>query len=280
LLVVNNNSDDETCEVTRMFAATASVPVRYVFEQRQGRSSALNAGIAAANGEIIALTDDDVLLHPGWLGSVKRTFAEFDCSAVAGRVVPVWNHSKPDWLEMGEQQAVVNFELGDDCKQIQCPPLGANAAFRRNVFAKYGLFRLDLGVSGSDHGITCEDTEFGFRLVQGGEKIMYCPSAIVYHPVDPRRTTKDYFLKWYYNDGRSIVRAAGVSNDVICYFGIPRWMLRGVFTHFAKWCLSLNRKRRFHHKLRTYRNIGNIVEAYRLSHMRAPATSCPELRNR
>src|SRR5437016_4174780 len=89
LLVVNNNSDDETCEVTRMFAATASVPVRYVFEQRQGRSSALNAGIAAAIGEIIALTDDDVRGHGVWLqagpGRGKdHVLPECDCLSSSG----------------------------------------------------------------------------------------------------------------------------------------------------------------------------------------------------
>lgn len=95
-------------------------------------------------------TDDDVTLHPEWL-SLKKTFDETDCAGVAGRIIPVWQNAKPDWLEMEQQQAVVNCELGDELKRLEDdPPLGANSAFRRKKFEKYGLFQLDLGVSGDN----------------------------------------------------------------------------------------------------------------------------------
>src|SRR5215813_1179580 len=133
LLVVDNNSTDNTPEVVQKFAQAASFPVRYIFERKQGRSHALNTGIAHAKGEIIAFTDDDVLLHQDWLSNLKRTFDESDCSAFAGRVVPVWNHPKPSWLEMEGQFAVVHFDYGDELKEIKFPPLGANSAFRKNM---------------------------------------------------------------------------------------------------------------------------------------------------
>src|SRR5579863_4143034 len=148
LLVADNNSRDNTREVVEQFAKNANFPVRYLFEGRQGKSSALNAAIAATAGEIIAFTDDDVLLHPDWLCNLTRTFKRFNCVAVGGRVVALWEHPKPEWLEMERQVAVVSFEFGDDFREIRFPPLGANYAFRRETFAKYGLFRLDLGPSG------------------------------------------------------------------------------------------------------------------------------------
>jgi glycosyltransferase involved in cell wall biosynthesis len=265
LLVVDNNSTDNTVEVIQQFTSRANFCVRYVFERRQGRSAALNAGVAKAKGEIVAFTDDDVILHPAWLSQLKQAFAEHDCAAVAGRVIPVWKHPVPDWLEMEDQQAIVHFDLGDELRAIPSPPLGANSAFRKRVFEKYGLFRLDLGVSGENRGITCEDTEFGFRLVHAGEKIVYAPQVIIYHPVELHRSTKAFFLKWYYNDGRSAMRSAGWAESVVCYFGVPRWIYRGLVTHFFRWVFSLDEKSRFHYKLRTYRNIGHLVEARRLS---------------
>src|SRR5579863_8523334 len=126
LLVVDNNSTDSTRQVIQTFKKTAEFDVRYVFEKRQGRSAALNAGIAVAKGDILVFTDDDVLLHSEWLLHLKQTFDRFDCMAVAGRVVPLWNHTKPDWLEMEGQFAVVNFDLGDKLKEVRVPPLGAN----------------------------------------------------------------------------------------------------------------------------------------------------------
>ncbi len=265
LLIVDNNSTDVTHVVIENFAAKVKFPVRYVFEGRQGRSAALNAGIAQAKGGVIAFTDDDVILHPDWLVNLKQTFDNFDCAAVAGRVLPQWNGPRPEWLEMDGHFAVVNFDLGDDTKQIQVPPLGANSAFRSHIFKRYGVFRLDLGVTGSRHTITCDDTEFGERLLRSGEVIIYCPTAIIYHPVDPQRATKRYFLSWYYYNGVSLTRMSGVPKEGIFWLGAPRWLYREMLTHFVKWVLTTQSKQRFHHKLRTYRSIGQIVECRRLT---------------
>jgi len=267
LIVVDNNSKDNTRTVVEEFAKAATFSVRYVFEARQGRSNALNFGIAHAQGEIIAITDDDVILGPEWLVNVKRAFDEFDCAAVAGRVLPLWSEPKPDWLEMEEQQAIVNFDLGNEWKQIDRPPLGANSAFRKVIFSKYGGFRVDLGVTGGDQkrGLTCDDTEFGIRLVKGGEKIIYAPTAVIYHPVEPHRPTKSYFLKWYFNDGRSGIRTFGWPSNAVCYFGIPRWLYKQLAVSFISWMFSFTSKRRFHHKVRTYKGVGRIIEARRLA---------------
>lgn len=266
LLVVDNNSNDSTLQVVEQFADNSSFPVRYIFERRQGKSSALNAGVAQARGRIIAFTDDDVSLHPDWLSEIKSTFERFDCAAVAGRIIPVWDQPKPDWLDMRGQFAVVNFELGDEFKEIQQPPIGANSAFRRDVFQRHGLFRLDLGPTESKHTITCEDTEFGDRLIKAGEKVVYCPRAIVYHPVDPRRATKTYVLSWYYYNGISVIRTSGLPTEGILYFGVPRWLFRELLAKIRSWLCTVNQYDRFQRKLRVWQSIGTIVECYRLSH--------------
>jgi glycosyltransferase involved in cell wall biosynthesis len=265
LIVVDNSSTDSTRALVENFAKTADFPVRYLFEKVQGRSAALNTGICEAAGEIIAFTDDDVILDSAWLYNLERTFDDSQCSAMAGKVVPQWGHPKPDWLDMDGHFAVTNFDLGGELKQIRVPPLGANSAFRKKVFEKYGLFRLDLGVRGSEHTITCDDTEFGERLIRGGEKIVYCPTAIIYHPVDPKRATKEFFASWYYYNGVSLTRMAGIPRDVVCWFGAPRWLYREMLTNLAKWVFTVEGKRRFRHKLHTYQSIGKIVESRRLS---------------
>jgi glycosyltransferase involved in cell wall biosynthesis len=268
LIVVDNNSTDNTRAVVERAARDAKFCIRYIFERTQGRSAALNTGIAAAQGEIVAFTDDDVLLHIEWISALKQAFDKFDCAAIAGRIVPVWNHPKPQWLEMEGQQAVVNFELGEEYKEIGFAPMGANSAFRKEVFSRHGVFRLDLGVSGSEHTITCDDTEFGDRLIRAGEKVVYSPDAIIFHPVDPKRTTKKYFLNWYYYNGRSLTRTAGLPSDGVFYFGVPRWLYRELLSNASKLFRSLDERRRFHHRLRTYRSVGNIVESRRLSRLK------------
>lgn len=78
LLVVDNDSHDNTREVIQNFARTAVFPVHYFFERQQGKSSALKAGIAAAEGDIIASTDDDMVLRPDWLAKLAGAFERFD----------------------------------------------------------------------------------------------------------------------------------------------------------------------------------------------------------
>jgi len=268
LLVIDNNSSDHTSQIVEDFAKSTKVNVRHIFEKQQGRSAALNAGIGSAEGDIIAFTDDDVQLDANWLANLVLTFQRFNCAAVAGRVVPVWPEDKPPWLEMNGQQAVVHFELGEESREIQLPPIGANCAFRKDVFAKYGLFRLDLGVRGTEHTITCEDTEFGSRILNAGEKIIYCNDAIVYHPVDPKRITKKYFLNWYYYNGVSLTRTAGLPDFGVFYLGVPRWLYRELGSNLARWMFTIDKKLRFQSKLRTYRSVGSIVESNRLSRVK------------
>jgi glucosyl-dolichyl phosphate glucuronosyltransferase len=267
LVVVDNNSTDATQLVVESYVRRLNYPVRYIFEPVQGRSAALNAGVKASSGKIIAFTDDDVLLGKDWLSELKQTFDHYDCAAVAGRVVPIWKQPKPKWLIMEDQLAIVRFELGEDVKEIPYPPLGANSAFRREVFERHGLFRRDLGVSGSKHTITCDDTEFGERIIHAGEKVVYCPTAIIYHPVDPKRATKRYFRSWYYYNGRSLTRTAGLPRDGAFYFGVPRWLYRELATGIARWLFTFDPARRLHNEFKAYRSFGNIVESRRLSRL-------------
>jgi GT2 family glycosyltransferase len=124
---------------------------------------------------------------------------------------------------------------------------------------------LDLGVSGGKHTITCDDTEFGGRLMAQGEKIFYYPPALLYHPVDPSRATKKYFLNWYYYNGVSLVRTDGLPTEGIFYFGVPRWFFGDLLRNMARWLITFDSTRRFRHKLRTCRSLGYIAEGFRLS---------------
>jgi glycosyltransferase involved in cell wall biosynthesis len=269
LLIVDNNSNDSTAATVLRYIDRHGPRVRYIFEGKQGRSAALNAGIAAAQGQVIAFTDDDVVLDPDWLAQIYRAFDDSSVSGVAGRILPLWNHQKPRWLDMDGQQAVVNFDLGTEVREITIAPMGANSAFRRQVFSKHGMFRLDLGVRGNKHTITCDDTEFGGRLMAAGEKIVYWPAALIHHPVDPARTTKKYFVSWYFYNGVSLTRTAGLPDTGVFYFGVPRWLYRQALTDAGRWFATFDPKTRFQKKLRTFRSVGQIAESFRLSRQRA-----------
>lgn len=260
LIVVDNRSTDNTAHIIGRFAATSGVSVRYVYEPEQGKSSALNTGVRTARGELLAFTDDDVMVDQNWLTGLVRMFTQSDCIGVAGRVVPVWWQPKPEWLELEDQQAVVHFEYGEEPKMLDLPPIGANMAFRRIAFEKYGLFRVDLGKRKNLSGI--EDREFGARLLRAGEKIVYAPQAIIYHPVEPERLRKNYFLRWAYSIGRQEMRCGLWQQDTIRHFGIPRYLLGNLLRNSFRSALTRDRRQSFQHRLHAYRALGGISEAF------------------
>src|SRR5262249_43621702 len=76
VIVVDNNSSDETRQVVESFSSQDAPRVKYIFEAKQGVSYARNAGIAGSSAPVIAFFDDDVCVAPDWIVNIKRTLDE------------------------------------------------------------------------------------------------------------------------------------------------------------------------------------------------------------
>jgi len=267
LIVVDNNSTDDTAEVVKTIAATSNLSVRYVFEINQGVSHARNAGISAARGDIIAFTDDDVTVDPRWLCELQKIFDQFACTGVGGRIVPVGMCQKPSWLVLDgphslKSGTVVSFDHGEKPCELRTS-FGANMAFRRVAFEEHGFFRTDLGRGSAL--MLGEDTEFCTRLLSAGEKLVYAPSAVVYHVTPRERMAKSYFQSYYFNYGRYIARANRFPENAVLYFGVPRYLFRSLLEKFCRWMFAFDSQRRFRHKLELCESLGEISEAHRIS---------------
>lgn len=264
ILMVDNNSTDGTKAVAESFIARHPGRTRYVFEGRQGKSFALNTAIEEARGEILAFTDDDVTCDSRWLVELVAAMEKFECCGVGGKIIPIWSVPKPSWFEdSGPHRispAIVNFDFGDQPVPLNVAPFGANVAFRKTVFQRYGAFRTDLGLT-AEARIGAEDTEFCRRLIKAGEALYYAPAAIIYHPVEKSRTVKSYFEGWYLSRGKASVRESGVPENARRYFGVPRYLLGNLFRSAVKWFSSFSPKRRFYYKLEVYETMGRIQEA-------------------
>jgi glycosyltransferase involved in cell wall biosynthesis len=209
VVVVDNYCHDDTEAVVEEYQRVVGFPLRYVQERTQGLSHARNRGIAAARGDILAFIDDDVTVDAEWLSQLRVTYDRCDCVGVGGKIVSLWTVAKPAWLQEDGpypiMKAIVNFDHGDQRCRLTSPPFGANMSFRRRAFEDYGLFRTDLGRRGGE--LFCgEDTEFGRRLLQHDEPIIYDPRVVVYHRVADERLTPKYFRRWYFYYGRTSVR--------------------------------------------------------------------------
>lgn len=167
---------------------------RYVREARPGLDWARNRAIVESSSEVIAFTDDDVIVDPQWATAIGRAFAEEEAlAAVTGLVAP---------LELSTPAQVLferygGFGRGFVRRWYRVGPrskdhiwgggfgTGANMAFRRTVFDEIGPFdpALDVGTITNGGG----DSEMFFRVLQEGYSLRYEPAALVRH-----RHRRDY----------------------------------------------------------------------------------------
>jgi glycosyltransferase involved in cell wall biosynthesis len=272
VLVVDNNSPDRTRDVVEGFCRTNPPGrFRYLFEARQGLSNARNAGIREAHGEIVAFMDDDVTVEPDWLRNLTACLEGGEWAGAGGRVRPPRDFTPPPWFTLSGPMDVGGplawFDLGDLPGDLKKPPYGTNMAFRKSVFEKYTGFRTDLGRCGTSL-MSNEDTEFGERLMAGGERLRYEPSAVVYHPVSPERLSMKYLRAWWFAYGRALVRQFGKRPPVR---GIPVHYI-SIFSRTLRWMFTRESKRRFWWKTRIWISAGEIVEIYH----RSRAASAPQ----
>src|ERR1044072_6056487 len=87
VIIVDNNSTDNTREVVLERVESFPVPLQYIMEKEQGRSAALNAGIRAAKGEILAITDDDVRVDEHWLLNAEQALDQLQCDYLGGKAL-------------------------------------------------------------------------------------------------------------------------------------------------------------------------------------------------
>ena len=259
-IVVDNNSSDQTREVAEQYCRRYPGRFRYVLEPQQGKSYALNRGIREAEGDILAFMDDDVTVESTWLYNVTAPLQRSTWVGVGGRIVPPVNFSPPSWLalegpyDLGGILAL--FDKGRVGAELTEAPFGTNMAFRKQIFEKYGLFRPDLGPSpGSE--IRGEDTEFGRRVLKGGDRLWYEPSAIVHHPVPENRLQKQYFLRFLYDQGRASIREKGRRPTIWFLLSI---VLRSLRSRMIGWLFAFDPQKRFQRKCLVWMTFGQIVE--------------------
>jgi glucosyl-dolichyl phosphate glucuronosyltransferase len=266
VVIVDNNSKDDTPHVVRRWEVDARMRVVGVRETRQGKPFALNRGIAVAQGELLVFTDDDVQFDRSWLQRIIEPFASPNVMGVGGRIEALWPGPAPKWWSCRGpfrlHAAVVYFDMGLEPQDLTSPPFGANMAFRRRAFEQLGGFREDLGrLAGTLRG--GEDTELGRRVMQAGCRVVYAPLALVRHPVEPHRARKSYFRRWYFDHGCTLARTYGPREPRVCFFGVPRYLVRTMVVAVCKALYRRWSRDGFYWELQVFEVAGLIYEFWR-----------------
>jgi GT2 family glycosyltransferase len=248
VVVVDNNSSDATRDVVATCAATFPVPLQYVFERVQGRSAALNTGIAVANGDILVTTDDDVRVDPDWLDRAGDALDRLQCDYIGGRVLPIWGGPRPRWLSdrSGPHWAVIALlDYGPEPFELTTRmPLGVNMAFRREVFDRVGGWNPGIGRKAGTL-LGQEVREWCIRARKAHVRGYYVPELAVRHVIPAERLHKLYFRRWFYWRGISralLYQQQGLDMEspqetridfsrVMHVAGVPRYLYRVALRH-------------------------------------------------
>jgi glycosyltransferase involved in cell wall biosynthesis len=207
--------------------------LRYVVEPNQGQCWARNTGARASQGQIIAYTDDDVIVDDRWLIGILRGFAAGDnVGAVNGLIIPAeLENVEQTWFEQsGGFNKGYERNIYDMCSHKPARPFyplsagifgtGANLAIKKQALEKVGYFDPALGAGTIT---TCgDDLAMYVQLLFGGYQLVYEPTALLQHI-----HRRDYasLQKQIYNYGVGF--AAFLTKTLIDHpTRIPAFMLR------------------------------------------------------
>lgn len=256
VVVVDNNSTDDTADVVRARVAGYPCPLRVMTERTQGKSPALNSGILASAGRVIVFTDDDVWIPPGWLAAgVEPLLADGDIEYTGGPVHPMWEVEPPAWIE-GDRGLlwgpIALLDYGDEPFVFEDRlriAMGVNMAVRRSLIDRVGGFHPALerrGTSLMGQG----QAEFFFRTRAAGARGLYVPEMWLRHHVPAERLTRDYYRRWWYWKGVARAQMQDLHpvtemgldlTAVRTLAGVPRFMWGGAVRDAAVWLASLVR---------------------------------------
>jgi glucosyl-dolichyl phosphate glucuronosyltransferase len=222
LMVTDRSSTDQTNSIAQEFADRFPRHVRLLTQPNTGKSDALNAGIRAALGDVLAFTDDDCLCDEGYLQGIRAVFSDPAVHAVAARELMDIHGDVPRWLpeRMGE------CDWGETFHEL--PPgeilFGSNMIVRRLVFARVGGFRRDLGPGATG---MAEDYEISLRIRAAGYPLYYAPQILIRHQLAAERLTRRFFVIRGYRQGVSrahFMRFEDLHRE--WKYGLPAWVYR------------------------------------------------------
>ncbi len=216
LIVVDQSTDTKTAAAL----ATIDDPrLRYIGTDTVGVSKSRNVAARESRAEILVYTDDDCVCDRDWLSSILAEFqADPTVLSVYGRVVPYGHHQ--DMICPCINESVERLVLEGTAVPANALGGGNNMAFRKAVFRKVGLFHESLG-PGTRLG-HAEDTEFSFRVLFHGCKVVYTPVPLVRHD------------KWLDRAGFAELMKGAVRGTALVFCAYSLRFDRVAFDHLVK----------------------------------------------
>ncbi|HEX4199421.1 MAG TPA: glycosyltransferase family 2 protein [Caulobacteraceae bacterium] len=218
LVVVDNDQIPSAAGVARALAEAAPFPVRYVHEPAAGVANARNAGLAAAEGGLIAFLDDDEEAPAGWLAALIATQRACDADVVFGPV-----RARADWEQIGNRVYFERFfsRFGPE----QSGPIAHYYGCGDSLVRRAALPDPNRPFSAIRNQIGGEDDLLFGAMEQAGARFAWAAEAWVWEDPAPERLTLRYTALRAFAFGQGASAHCAAAGDRL---GVARWMVLGV----------------------------------------------------
>jgi len=195
ILVVDNNSSDDTPQIIEQCRRESRATLRGVRETKPGVAAARNRGVCEARGEWIAFFDDDQIADSDWLYELRRGVLEQQCRIVGGAVHLLLPEGCQRDLDPFCRMLLGESRWSEVPQQYnhRINPGAGNLMVEKSIFDEVGLFNEALRRG--------EDTDLYRRTRAAGMVAWYLPAAIIHHMTPDDRLTDAYLLKLSRNMG-------------------------------------------------------------------------------
>jgi len=203
IIISDNNSSDNTREVVEEWQGKTTVPIRYLFEARQGVHYARNTAAKASIGEILYFTDDDMIADKSLLGELVKVFdLDPQIGAATGKIIGRFDVPPPRWVTKDLTNAYLSLTEKDKPEDVIVSRndlvFSCHEAIKRDAFFRCGGFNPE-----NTAGVWIGDGEtgLGIKMKQAGYKFAYTSKSVIYHLIPESRTTLGYLIKRVGNQG-------------------------------------------------------------------------------
>lgn len=262
IIIVDNNSPDNTAEIAQRYAANNS-RFHYYFEPRQGLSHARNTGLEQAQGEYILFTDDDAEIPAHWVDDYINIIRTHSPDCLYSKINIIWDKPKPWWFIPEYTPCFVGLDYGDkllEITDIHREFYGKNFSVRKSLLIELGGFDPNLGRQGTKLAAG-EETLLHRKMIWSNKKVIYFPSAGVGHRLKEREYSSENIKKLFVDSAYSSMHIARITARKKI-LGRPTRMLADSSKDLAQSALSyvlaltrVDKAKRFYHYLCICKNI-------------------------
>ncbi len=211
VIVIDNNSTDDTKKIIKDFISRTHLNVRYAFVKKQGRTFASLKGFGCAKYDKIFFIDDDIEVQPQLLRVYKQYYTKYPQTAVMGgqilasfanptvrkKLISQYVFTKCSWI-FGQ------VYYGKKAKFLEYPDalFAGNLSIRLPAFTSAkDIFDSFLGRLFQGQYYYAEDYELCLRLCLQQQRVLYVPELSVKNHVEPDRLNWNYVWKRQLNAG-------------------------------------------------------------------------------